>query len=239
MLILVYREKPRTREKMWYKLLYKAGARLDTNINVNSSFAQELQSNLPTYPLNERIHSVTIYTNYPRKSNNYIHYKVPSVGKYVSIIGMADLYGWPDKRKLDSKRRINDDKINAALEMIYGSGSMIVRKPSYNGQYEYRYYLQKNEKMCMRIITDDEWPNASLDLIAETIDLEGVCHIYKNDRLEDTSTVPDIIYPHEIRFFNDVTGEGGVVICEYNQIADIETLLTDNGFDVLSTKLIS
>jgi hypothetical protein len=219
---------------MKFKFLYKAGLFMDREMNIDETTAALLQPLLNTFPRQQFVTEVDCVTGAIVRGNQTAHYKIPQLNHFVSLVGHAEMAGWPEKAKVGGRRRQVEDIIMQAFQLQYQRGGTRIYEPSSYGTHEYRFYMERNNQLGLKLNSVDLWNTAALTKLSEIIGLEGKCAVYSSIRPGDEVVYPEIIYPHEIRFLHTETGEGGNIICEITQTATIQTFLEGYGFTVLS-----
>jgi len=223
---------------MKFKFLYKAGLFLDREMNVSETVAAGLQPLLNTFPRFQFVLETDCVTQAIARSHQYAHYKIPQLNYFVSLIGHAEMAGWPEKAKIGGRRRQTEDLIMAAFQLQYQRGGNRVYEPTSYGIHEYRFYMERNNQLGLKLNSVDLWSLAALTKLSEIIGLEGKCAIYTSLRAGEEVVYPEIIYPQEIRFLHTETGEGGNLVCEITQTATLQSFLEGYGFTILSVNTI-
>lgn len=221
---------------MWFRLLFKAGCYTYRDINVPEDDADTIHQNLNCFPPFKLIQNSFAVSAITRRASHSLHYYSPIGQQYITISGIAELWGWPERSKPGSLRRQNDDLISQALSHVLNGFSIVHDNQEY-GEIEYRFYLEKNDLQALKIITPVEWPSIALDIITGIIGLTGKIDIYQGERLAYGTQITELVYPHEITFFNNASqnAQGGTLLCELTKVTEIEDLVKSMGYNIIAS----
>lgn len=221
---------------MWFRFLFKAGCLTYREMNVTEADAAILYDNLDCFPPSKLIQNSFAVAEKTRSSSHSLHYYSPIDRHYISISGIAELWGWPEKSKIGSLRRQNDDLISRALSHVL-NGFSLVRDAQEQGNIEYRFFLAKNGLQALKIVTPVEWPSIALDIITGIIGLTGKIDIYQGTRLDYHQDLVELNYPQEVTFFDSASSDaqGGTLLCEITKVAGIEALVTSMGYNIIAS----
>lgn len=213
--------------------LFRAGCWLSTDTNVSAGLADDLAAILDTYPYQTYLTNAVCTATFPHRNRQYTNFKVGTTNDYITIYGIAEIGGWPDRTATGSKRRANHDLIQDLIQDEHSTYGKIVVHPTTWPGIEYRYHLRRNDELALRVGVPANWSNASLEALVGIIGMAGIADIYRTTVMTGEDDVPNISDPYRVTFIDLVTGEGGSVITKYSNITTVTTLLDE--YDITVT----